>query len=251
MKSHFSLFLLMLLLGIADLVYINGVLAPQLVQEITTSHLPKKSIQEASPVDTPAIRKKEKLQQPNTVSKKQIEGVPEVVNAASDTSTPSMAKKGYNESQKPDVVAIPPSKGEHVTEEVSKKSDADSEEEISGKKEIPSTRHLPQIPNILFATEGARLSNNASKILNQVIEVMRANPQVKLLLRGHTDKRGKAEFNERLSQRRAQAVAQFLIDQGIDSSRIRVEGMGGTQPVAFADDPDAWRKNRRVEILWE
>ena len=66
---------------------------------------------------------------------------------------------------------------------------------------------------------------------------------------GHTDSTGAEEYNAGLSQRRAQAVAQSMIVAGMDSSRIRVEGRGESQPIDSNDTEEGRAQNRRVVIV--
>jgi outer membrane protein OmpA-like peptidoglycan-associated protein len=67
-------------------------------------------------------------------------------------------------------------------------------------------------------------------------------------VRGHTDDRGSAAGNRRLSARRAEAVRQALIGAGVAESRIRVEGVGAAEPVASNSTASGRRQNRRIEL---
>ncbi len=68
-------------------------------------------------------------------------------------------------------------------------------------------------------------------------------------IEGHTDDRGDASYNQELSQRRAQAVVAFLIDQGVDRSRLTAVGVGETQPIASNKTKRGRATNRRVEFV--
>ena len=76
------------------------------------------------------------------------------------------------------------------------------------------------------------------------------NPNVSVVLEGHTDERGSREDNMALGQRRAEAVEQFMLLQGASKSQIQVISFGEERPVALGHDEAAWRLNRRVEILY-
>lgn len=69
-----------------------------------------------------------------------------------------------------------------------------------------------------------------------------------MLIVGHTDSTGPEEYNQRLSERRAEAAAAFLMEQGIRPSHIRTLGKGESEPVASNDTPEGRQLNRRVEI---
>jgi outer membrane protein OmpA-like peptidoglycan-associated protein len=71
------------------------------------------------------------------------------------------------------------------------------------------------------------------------------------MIEGHTDSTGSAEYNLALSRRRAEAVAQALRSQGIDSDRIVTRGYGQEYPVASNDTPSGRLQNRRVEVIIE
>ena len=74
------------------------------------------------------------------------------------------------------------------------------------------------------------------------------NPTLKIELGGHTDNVGRPEANQRLSEQRAKAVYDYLINKGIPSNRLSYKGYGETQPVATNDTDEGRRENRRTEI---
>ncbi len=88
--------------------------------------------------------------------------------------------------------------------------------------------------------------------LRRIAEYMKANPEVKIEVQGHTDRtpRSSYEYNMRLSQKRAEAVKRVLVEKfGIDPDRIVAKGYGYTRPIAPNDTPEGRAKNRRVEIV--
>jgi peptidoglycan-associated lipoprotein len=75
------------------------------------------------------------------------------------------------------------------------------------------------------------------------------NPQLEVKIEGHADRRGGDELNLILSQRRAQAVRDVLLGKGVPEERMEAQGYGASRPADPANTPDAWAKNRRVEIV--
>jgi len=80
---------------------------------------------------------------------------------------------------------------------------------------------------------------------------MKQHPEVRALVEGHTDSIGSDAYNQRLSERRANAVADYMEAQGISSSRITTKGWGKSKPVADNRTKEGRARNRRVEITVE
>jgi len=104
--------------------------------------------------------------------------------------------------------------------------------------------------DVLFDTGGATLKPGADLSLDRLAKYMKDHPGTKLLIEGHTDSRGSDEYNEALSERRAQAVADALTTRGVPSDAIRTRGRGKSYPVASNDTPEGRQQNRRVEIVF-
>lgn len=99
-----------------------------------------------------------------------------------------------------------------------------------------------------FALNSADLTAAAKQNLDAITEVFVEFPDTNLMIEGHTDDTGAADYNMTLSKKRAQSVANYFKSKGISASRFSVEGFGETAP-RFKNDSDANRvKNRRVEI---
>ena len=103
---------------------------------------------------------------------------------------------------------------------------------------------------ILFAT-GKYALNNASKVsLTKFAEMLKAEPQLMIDIQGHTDSTGSDKVNNPLSQNRAQAVANYLVNCGVPASQFQnVSGFGSTQPIADNSTAAGRQQNRRVEIF--
>ena len=104
------------------------------------------------------------------------------------------------------------------------------------------------VKGLLFDFNKADIKPQYYKNLDEVIKVLKANPGLKVEIQGHTDNIGSAAYNMKLSLRRAQAVANYLIKHGISPSRLKVKGYGFTRPVASNDTPEGRALNRRVQL---
>ncbi len=77
------------------------------------------------------------------------------------------------------------------------------------------------------------------------------NPQARVRLEGNTDERGTREYNVALGERRAQAVKQLLLYEGVSPEQIEVISYGEEKPIAFGHDEESWQLNRRVDIVYK
>ncbi len=103
---------------------------------------------------------------------------------------------------------------------------------------------------IPFEFNKARLLRAAEFILDDVVDLILSNPQIKLIrVEGHTDNIGEKEYNQELSEARADAVMQFLIGKGVPRDRLQAQGFGFSRPIAENDTEEGRAKNRRVEFV--
>lgn len=102
---------------------------------------------------------------------------------------------------------------------------------------------------IEFEYDKAMIRPESMSRVGEVAEMMRTYPAMKLEIRGHTDDRGGDDYNMKLSQERAQAVADALVQMGIATKRLTVKGLGETAPLAPNDTEENRRKNRRTEFV--
>lgn len=104
------------------------------------------------------------------------------------------------------------------------------------------------VKNLHFATNKTRILSSSEEALNDLFMYLDRNPEVRIKIIGHTDNVGKDAANQKLSDGRANAVRDDLIERGISADRIEAEGRGETQPIDTNDTEEGRQNNRRVEI---
>ncbi|MBW2263371.1 MAG: OmpA family protein [Deltaproteobacteria bacterium] len=105
------------------------------------------------------------------------------------------------------------------------------------------------LEKINFATDSDEIVGHKSfKVLRAVKKILKANPDMKIRIEGHTDDVGSATYNMALSKKRAESVKKWLVDEGIDGSRIETVGIGPKKPITDNDTKEGRAKNRRVEF---
>lgn len=102
--------------------------------------------------------------------------------------------------------------------------------------------------NVLFDFDKATIRKEFEKGLDQIAEVLKKYPKLDIVVSGHTDSIGNPSYNQRLSELRAKAIADYLLQRGISQDRISYIGYGDTKPIASNATAEGRMKNRRVEI---
>lgn len=102
--------------------------------------------------------------------------------------------------------------------------------------------------DVLFTSGRDDLQPGDMGNLNKVVDFLDKYPDRRVAIHGYTDSRGSEEYNQGLSERRANSVKAYLAAQGIDSMRLSASGMGQTAPVAGNDSGAGRQQNRRVEV---
>ena len=117
--------------------------------------------------------------------------------------------------------------------------------------EIGSTKTNLNIVSkgILFNSGNSNFRQESYPVLIKVVEMMKQHPEAQFKIEGHTDSSGGYDSNKRLSQTRANAVRNYLINSGIPSENLVAEGFGETRPAASNLTKEGRRKNRRVEVI--
>jgi len=104
------------------------------------------------------------------------------------------------------------------------------------------------LQGIEFETNKAEIRPEFEPELEAVVTVLKNNPAVRIQVQGHTDSVGNADYNRQLSDKRAKAVMEYLIQEGIDRKRLSAMGMGEARPIASNDSAAGRERNRRVEL---
>ncbi|MBL4624342.1 MAG: OmpA family protein [Flavobacteriales bacterium] len=110
---------------------------------------------------------------------------------------------------------------------------------------------LPKVytlDNVYFDTGKATLKPSSYKALNNLAEVMKNKPALKIEVAGHTDNDGSEESNLKLSQARAESVKAYVSKQGVEAERMIAKGYGESKPIATNDTVVGKQKNRRTEV---
>ena len=103
---------------------------------------------------------------------------------------------------------------------------------------------------VYFDFDSSEVSTADRNIISAHAEYLANHPNVAVILEGHTDERGSREYNIALGERRARAVQQLMLLQGVAQKQIQVISFGEERPVALGHDEASWHLNRRVEILY-
>ena len=100
-----------------------------------------------------------------------------------------------------------------------------------------------------FDFNKATIKPSGRDVLDGAVKTLRDNPSLHVVVEGHTDSVGSDKYNEKLSERRAKAVRDYLVREGIDASRMTTRGYGKSRPVASNDTAEGRAQNRRAEIV--
>ncbi|WP_241146698.1 peptidoglycan-associated lipoprotein Pal [Amnimonas aquatica] len=112
----------------------------------------------------------------------------------------------------------------------------------------PKLADLLRSRTYFFATDASELAPSAVASLDAHATLLGKSSAYRVQLSGHTDERGTHDYNLALGERRANAVARYLVSHGVASEQLAVVSYGKEKPVAQGHDESAWSKNRRVEV---
>ncbi len=126
----------------------------------------------------------------------------------------------------------------------------DDADQCPGTPEGARVNHLGcwVLEGVHFDFDKWNIRPDAVPILDHAVDVLRANPEVRIEVQGHTDAYGSHAYNERLSDRRAKSVMDYFIGKGIDPDRLEWSGFGEREPIATNKTDEGRARNRRVEL---
>ncbi|NUS32923.1 MAG: OmpA family protein, partial [Gemmatimonadaceae bacterium] len=101
---------------------------------------------------------------------------------------------------------------------------------------------------VYFDFDRDQLRDDGAATLDAKSAILLANPSITLVITGHTDERGTAEYNLALGQRRAATVKRYLAGKGVGDGRMTTQSLGDSQPAAAGSDESAYQQNRRAEF---
>jgi len=119
------------------------------------------------------------------------------------------------------------------------------------KNAINDPGNVLSIKTIYFDYDSSELSDDDVEVIKHHGKYLALNSDVAMRLEGHTDERGTREYNIALADRRAQSIKKLLLFQGASSSQITIISYGEEKPAALGHDEDAWKLNRRAELVYE
>lgn len=111
----------------------------------------------------------------------------------------------------------------------------------------PAKRKLV-LRGVNFDFDKSNIRADARPVLDEAVRVLKEEGGIAVIAEGHTDSKGTDTYNQALSVRRANAVREYLVKGGVAASRIKVEGLGESRPVASNETADGRAQNRRVEL---
>lgn len=118
------------------------------------------------------------------------------------------------------------------------------------KKYITITQEKIELKRqVQFATAKAKINPDSFDLLDEVVDILKKNVTINIRIEGHTDNKGNAKKNIKLSQDRAKAVYDYLVTHGIDAGRLSSEGYGQTCPIADNKTVEGREKNRRTDFF--
>ena len=100
-----------------------------------------------------------------------------------------------------------------------------------------------------FDYDQADITPAAEAVLREKVDILRANPDVRIRVEGHADERGSTEYNLALASQRAESVRQFFTGFGLDAGRFATVSYGEERPLVNRSDEAAWAQNRRAEFV--
>jgi outer membrane protein OmpA-like peptidoglycan-associated protein len=152
-----------------------------------------------------------------------------------------------------------------LTEARTREADRNAQQALTAEERAKSLEHeladlkgkktdrgvVVTLGDVLFDTGKATLKPGAYSTIERLATVLKEDSSRKVMIEGHTDNVGSDEYNQGLSERRAQSVQAALFERGVEASQISTVGKGETTPVASNDNAAGRQQNRRVELVFQ
>jgi len=142
--------------------------------------------------------------------------------------------------------------------------DSDGDGVVDSRDRCPDTRPGTPVDNdgcdlapahtlqgVNFEFDSARLTEGSKQRLDEALQILKRHPDLQVEIAGHTDSTGSAEYNQGLSERRARAVLDYMVEHGANAAKLTAKGYGESQPVADNGSREGRERNRRVEFRHE
>lgn len=126
---------------------------------------------------------------------------------------------------------------------------APTEEEIFASTSLADLNAQQPLKPVFFALDSAQLGDDARPILQKNADWMKRWTSTKIMIEGHADSRGTAEYNLALGERRAVAVRDYLVNLGIPTNRIQIVSKGKESPFCTEENETCWQENRRGHFV--
>ncbi|HKK72565.1 MAG TPA: OmpA family protein [Candidatus Krumholzibacteria bacterium] len=130
-------------------------------------------------------------------------------------------------------------------------ADAMDQDTVAGEDMEAETRPLPVVQDVFFGYDSFELDAEAQATLQTNARILRRNPDVDVIIEGHCDERGTAQYNMALGWKRANTTKDYLVSLRIPASRIRTVSFGKEKPFVTGSGEDVWSLNRRAHIVLE
>lgn len=128
-------------------------------------------------------------------------------------------------------------------------STADDDEDTAVQMEMQRAREAFENEDVYFDFDKSDLTADARSVLERKAAWMRSNADESVTIEGHCDERGTTDYNIALGEKRAKSAMEFLVDMGIETSRLDTVSYGEERPADQGHDEDAWAKNRRAHFV--
>ena len=152
------------------------------------------------------------------------------------------------EAGKKELKGCPDKDGDGVADKDDKCPDVRGLKEMDGCLPKEAEKFTGSIKGINFEYNKARLLPASYKVLDEAVAVLNKFPSMRIKIEGHTDNKGNADFNKKLSTERAQSVMDYFLGKSVDASRLQSEGFGPDRPIADNKNEAGRAQNRRVEF---